>query len=342
MHLRLLKTIISVTLLLSVTAAPIIHADVTKRKDVNEFIERMVKQHDFKRSYLIKIFKRVKTNKKIIDAISRPAESKPWYQYRPLFLTDERIRGGVKFWRKYADHLQRAYETYGVAPEIIVAIIGVETKYGRHVGKYPVINALTTLAFDYPSRGAFFEKELEEFLLLAREEKKSPLNFKGSYAGAMGEPQFIASSYRQYAVDFNGDGKRDIINNTIDAIGSVANYFAAHNWTKDEPVVAPATVDGDKYKAIVKKGIKPSMPLEDMLDNKVSISERHSPGLQTSLIELELEKSKEYWVAFNNFYVITRYNHSELYAMAAYQLSQEIKRFRFVGPRKHSKSKSAH
>jgi len=332
------KIITVFTLLVSLITATVVEADVTKRKEVNDFIDRMVKEHDFKRTDLVKVFKKVKTNDKIIEAISRPAEAKPWYQYRPLFLTDERIREGVKFWRKNADHLQRAYETYGVAPEIIVAILGVETKYGRHKGTYPVISALTTLAFDYPSRGAFFEKELEEFLLLAREEKISPLKWKGSYAGAMGEPQFISSSYRQYAVDFDGDGKRDIINNPVDAIGSVANYFAAHNWTKDEPIVAPAKIDeGQDYKAIVKKGIKPSIPLEDMLKDKISIDEKHTPTLLTSLIELELEKSKEYWVAFNNFYVITRYNHSELYAMAAYQLSQEIKRFRFVGPRKQTK-----
>jgi membrane-bound lytic murein transglycosylase B len=316
---------------------PASYADVSKRKDVNEFIDRMVKEHNFNKDDLIKTFKKVKTNPKIIEAITRPAEAKPWYQYRPIFLTEDRIRQGVKFWRKNAHHLQRAYETYGVAPEMIVAIIGVETKYGKYKGKYPVMNALTTLAFDYPKRASFFEKELEEFLLLAREEKVDPMKLKGSYAGAMGKPQFIASSYRHYAVDFNGDGKRDLLNSTVDAIGSVANYFAEHKWYKDEPVTEPAKVTGDKYKEIVEKGIKPELPLSKVLEAGVSIEERHSPSLDTALIELELENGKEYWVAFNNFYVISRYNRSELYAMAAYQLAQEIKRFRFVGPRKKSK-----
>ncbi|WP_455367034.1 lytic murein transglycosylase B [Kaarinaea lacus] len=324
-------------ILLSFLTAPFAVADVSKRPDVQEFIDQMVKEHQFDRDYLVKVFKKVKTNPKIIEAITRPAEAKPWHEYRKIFLTDDRIRGGVKFWRRNAHHLQRAYETYGVAPEMIVAIIGVETKYGKYKGKYPVMNSLTTLGFDYPKRAKFFKKELEEFLLLAREEKADPLSFKGSYAGAMGKPQFISSSYRRYAVDFDGDGKRDILNSTVDAIGSVANYFAEHQWYKDEPVTTPAKVDGDEFKPIVDKGIKPYMELAEMLKNGVSIEEKKSPALLSSLIELELKKGHEYWVAFNNFYVITRYNHSELYAMAAYQLAQEIKRFRFVGPRKKSR-----
>ena len=326
-------------LVLSCLLTPMVNADISQRADVNEFINEMVKKHDFDRANLVKVFKKVKINPKIIEYITRPAEAKPWYEYRPIFLKEDRIRGGVKFWRQNAKLLQRAYEEYGVAPEIIVAIIGIETKYSKYKGKFPVMNALATLGFDYPKRAKFFKKELEEFLLLAREEKANPMSIKGSYAGAMGKPQFISSSYRRYAVDFDGDGKRDILNSTADAIGSVANYFAEHNWYKDEPVATPAEVKGKSYQAIVKKGIKPKMPLEEMLDSGVSINWKHTPGLQAALIDLELKKGHEYWVAFNNFYVITRYNHSELYAMAAYQLSQEIKRFRFVGPRKKSKKK---
>jgi len=336
MQMKFSKLLSVWLMLLSFLVVPLATADVSQRADVQEFIDQMVKEHQFDRDYLVKVFKKVKTNPKIIEAITRPAEAKPWYEYRPIFLTDDRIREGVKFWRRNAKHLQRAYETYGVAPEIIVAIIGVETKYGKHKGKYSVMNSLTTLGFDYPKRGSFFKKELEEFLLLAREEKTDPLSIKGSYAGAMGKPQFISSSYRRYAVDFDGDGKRDILNSTVDAIGSVANYFAEHQWYKDEPITTPAKVDGEDYKAIVDKGIKPYIELSEMQKNGVAIEENNSPSLLTSLIELELKKGNEYWVAFNNFYVITRYNHSELYAMAAYQLSQEIKRFRFVGPRKKS------
>ena len=337
MLLNLLKSISVWIILSSILLAPTVQADISKRKDVNEFIDMMVSKHKFDREKLVKVFKKVKTNPKIIDAISRPAEAKPWHEYRPIFLKEDRVRGGVKFWRQNARHLQRAYEEYGVAPEIIVAIIGVETKYGKYKGKFPVMNALATLGFDYPKRGEFFKKEMEEFLLLAREEKADPMSIKGSYAGAMGKPQFISSSYRRYAVDFDGDGKRDILNSTVDAIGSVANYFAQHKWHKDEPVTIPAKVEGDQYKPIVDKGIKPYLALGELLNNGISVETRNSPSLLTSLIELELKKGKEHWVAFHNFYVITRYNHSELYAMAAYQLSQEIKRFRFVGPRKKSR-----
>ena len=333
-HRKFARSILGCLILIMPTT---LLADISMRKDVNKFIDRMVKEHKFDKDKLLKTFKKVKTNPSIVDAISRPAEGKPWYQYRPIFLTNDRIRKGVKFWRKNAKHLQRAYEEYGVAPEIIVAIIGVETKYGKYKGKFPVMNALSTLAFDYPKRSKFFTKELEEYLLLAREEKIDPMSLKGSYAGAMGKPQFISSSFRRYAVDFNGDGKRDIHNSTVDAIGSVANYFAKHKWYKDEPVTELATVKGKKYKEIVEKGIKPSMPLKEVLAAGVSLESRHSDSLNTALIELELKKGKEHWVAFHNFYVITRYNHSELYAMAAYQLAQEIKRFRFVGPRKKPK-----
>ena len=334
MQIKLVKIVSTYMLITGCLLAPIVSADVSQRADVNEFIDQMVKKHKFDRDSLVRTFKKVKTNPKIIEYITRPAEAKPWYQYRPIFLKEDRIRGGVKFWRQNAKHLQRAYEEYGVPPEIIVAIIGVETKYGKYKGKFPVMNALTTLGFDYPKRSKFFKKELEEFLLLAREEKADPMSIKGSYAGAMGKPQFISSSYRRYAVDFDGDGKRDILNSTVDAIGSVANYFAQHKWFKDEPVTTRAKVNGKNYQKIVKKGIKPKTPLKDVLNSGVSIKQKQSPTLKTALIELELKKGHEHWVAFNNFYVITRYNHSELYAMAAYQLSQEIKRFRFVGPRK--------
>ncbi|MEJ2179549.1 MAG: lytic murein transglycosylase B [Gammaproteobacteria bacterium] len=339
MQIKLSKIISACLLAIGCLLTPIANADISQRADVNEFIDEMVKKHDFDRTNLVKVFKKVKINPKIIEYITRPAEAKPWYEYRPIFLKEDRIRGGVKFWRQNAKLLQRAYEEYGVSPEIIVAIIGVETKYGKYKGKFPVMNALATLGFDYPKRSKFFKKELEEFLLLAREEKANPMSIKGSYAGAMGKPQFISSSYRRYAVDFDGDGKRDILNSTADAIGSVANYFAQHKWYKDEPITTPAKVEGNSYKAIVKKGIKPKMPLKKILESGVSINQKQSPDLQAALIDLELKKGHEYWVAFNNFYVITRYNHSELYAMAAYQLSQEIKRFRFVGPRKKSKKK---
>lgn len=299
-------------------------ADVSKRKDVGKFIDQMVEKHQFDRAKLTQVFSKVEINDSIIKAITRPAEGKPWHEYRPIFLTESRIKEGVEFWNEHAAELQRAYETYGVPPHIVVAIIGVESKYGRYKGKYPVINALTTLGFDYPKRSKFFKRELEEYLLLAREEKVDPMSMKGSYAGAMGKPQFIASSYRAYAQDFDGDGKRDLLDNTVDTIGSVANYFKRHKWLKDEPVVSLASVKGTQYKAVVKKGIKPNISLEKLIKKGVTINDQHNPEQKTALIELETKTGKEHWVAFNNFYVITRYNHSKLYAMAVYQLSEAI------------------
>ena len=238
-------------------------------------------------------------------------------------MTEQRINQGVQFWRDNRDTLERAQATYGIPPEMITAIIGVETFYGKYKGKYPVFDTLVTIAFDYPKRTAFFKKELEQYLLLIREEKLDAQALKGSYAGAMGKPQFISSSYRHYAVDFDGDGRRDLLNNTTDAIGSVANYFSEHGWKKGATVTVRASYRSDqpfpkyemkpehKVSALSKDGIFPSQP--------VLASALATP------IQLEQQDHHEYWLGLHNFYVITRYNHSNLYAMAAYQLSQRIK-----------------
>lgn len=305
-----------------------VQADIAGRKDVQAFIAEMVEKHQFDRDNLVKVFKQVETKKKIIEAITRPAESKPWYQYRPIFMTEKRISKGVEFWAKHAETLQRAEEEYGVPAQIIVAIIGVESFYGKHKGRYRVMDSLSTLAFDYPKRSSFFKSELKEFLLLAREEKTDPLSLTGSYAGAMGKPQFIASSYRHYAVDFDGDGKRDLLDNTVDVIGSVANYFKRHNWQRGEPIAAPAQVVGKQFGKYVENGIKPKQPLSELFDNGVSVYHEYPLSQASALISLESGSGKkgnrEYWVCFDNFYVITRYNHSELYAMAAFQLGNAI------------------
>jgi membrane-bound lytic murein transglycosylase B len=311
-------------------------ADISFRSDVRNFMDFMVKKHKFKKKEMIALFKQVKTKKKIIEAITRPAEGKPWHKYRPIFVTQTRINEGVTFWNKNEKILKKAYEKYGVPPEMIVAIIGVETRYGKFKGKYRVMDALATLAFNYPKRGKFFRGELVEFLLLAREEKIYPLSLKGSYAGAMGKPQFISSSFRRYAVDFNADGKRDLWNNSADAIGSVANYFKRHHWSKDGPVVGRAKVTGKAYKSILKKGLKPHIKLTDLAKKGINTKANLASSGLASLIELKLKKGVEHWIAMKNFYVITRYNHSKLYAMAAYQLSQAI-----IKRRKASKSKSA-
>lgn len=311
--------------LIALLCPALVWGDISSRSDVREFMEDMQKKHGFKEEDLVKAFAQVDINEQIIEAITRPAEAKPWYQYRPIFLTDKRIDGGVEFWKENDAALSRAYKEYGVPPEIVVAIIGVESLYGKYRGRYSVLESLSTLAFNYPKRSRFFKSELEQFLLLAREEDMDPAQLMGSYAGAMGKPQFIASSFRRYAVDFDGDGHRDLWDNSVDVIGSVANYFAQHNWRKDQPVAAKASVNGKGYKKLVKKGIRPHTELAKFFKMGIEIADDLPADEKAALIELELEEGREYWVGMDNFYVITRYNHSQLYAMAVYQLSKAIR-----------------
>jgi len=298
--------------------------NLLNRQDVRDFIDEMVAKHDFNSLELTNLLGQGEVKTKIIDAMNRPAEAKPWYQYRKIFLKPGRVKAGVEFWNENEDVLKRAENKYGVPAEYIVAIIGVETRYGVYKGTFRVLDSLMTLAFDYPKRGKFFRGELEQYLLMTREEGIDPLSLKGSYAGAMGKPQFISSSYRNYAVDFDGDGKRDLLNNTADAIGSVANYFSRHHWVPGQPVVGRAKIKGNKYKALLDKGIKPKTNVKNFAQYGVTIGDDIPGTLSGALIELELKSGHEYWVGLQNFYVITRYNHSQLYAMAAYQLSQEI------------------
>ena len=293
--------------------------------EVRAFIDEMVAKYDFNSMELANLFAQAKREDSILRAMSRPAEAKPWYQYRPIFLTDTRIQGGVEFWDHNAELLRHAQEVYGVPPEIVTAIIGVETRYGGNTGSYRVLDALTTLAFDYPKRAAFFRSELQHFLLLTREESIDPLSVKGSYAGAMGQGQFISSSYRRYAVDFDGDSTRNLWDSTADAIGSVANYFHVHGWRPGEPVAVPASVSGDKFRALLELDLKPTRSIRRLEGYGVQATQPVNEDQLASLIDLEQADGHEYWLGLENFYVITRYNHSPLYAMAVYQLSQEIK-----------------
>ncbi len=291
-----------------------------------DFIQKMEERHNFNGERLKRLFKQVEIRPDIIAAISKPAEAKPWYQYRPIFLTEKRIEGGVAFWNRHAETLARAEKEFGIPPEIIVAILGVETRYGQYTGKYRVLDALSTLAFQYPPRSRFFTSELEHYLLMTREEQINPLSLKGSYAGAMGIPQFISSSYRSYAVDFDGDGHRNLWDDPVDAIGSVANYFKRHGWKEGEPIAVQTHVSGNGYQALVKKGIKPKTPLNQFSSYGVKVPEQLDPAQPAALVELETEGIPEFWIGLHNFYVITRYNHSPLYAMAVYQLSNEIRK----------------
>ncbi len=259
-------------------------------------------------------------NQKILDAISTPWESKPWHQYRTIFLKQDRVDAGLAFWRDHADTLARAEAQFQVPAEVIVAIIGVETYYGRHMGTYPVKEALYTLGFHYPPRSAFFFKELGQYLKLKGEEgwQHSP---KGSYAGAMGMGQFIPSSYRHYAVDFDQDGKRDLFANPVDAIGSVANYFHQHGWRLGEPVLARA----DNPKGIqAESGLELNSTLGKLKKQGLKPAITMADDTKARLFAFDMTEGTDSQLGFHNFYVITRYNHSAMYAMSVYQLSQNL------------------
>lgn len=325
--MKLTRTLLSIHLLvvLSLLATPAAALDYLGKKDVQSFISQMVKKHKFRKTYLQTLFAEAKIHQSILDAIARPAEGKPWHQYRPIFVTKKRTQGGINFWKENAEALERAEQKYGVPKEIIVAIIGVETRYGKHAGRYPVFDALATLAFAYPPRAKFFKSELEQFLLMIREEKFEAKELLGSYAGAMGMPQFISSSFRRYAVDFDGDGKRDLWKSPTDAIGSVANYFRKHHWKPGQPVTHKVQVHGQRHQDLITKSLKPRHSQQELLDNGVVLPGNMTENLKGKLLSLKTTESPEYWVAWNNFYVITRYNHSALYSMAVHQLSQKIK-----------------
>ena len=307
-----------------------VYANYAQRADVKQFINEMVYKHGFDRTYLETQFAGAKRLDNVLESIAKPAEKVlTWKQYRPIFVTSKRSRKGKKFIAEYNDILQRAEKEYGVPVEIIAAIIGVESYYGKHTGKYTIFDSLTTLGFDYPPRSAFFKSELKQFLLLSKEENISIDKMTGSYAGAMGMPQFISSSYRHYAVDFDGDGKRDLWNSIADVIGSVANYFSQHGWQPGAGVVYPATVENTSV-VREKNSLQPYTTLKQLESQGVALKKTPAnPGVdaddEVTLLKLKGRRGDEYWLGVNNFYVITRYNHSVLYAMAVYQLSEKLK-----------------
>ena len=307
-----------------------VYANYAQRADVKQFINEMVYKHGFDRTSLESQFAGAKRLDNVLESIAKPAEKVlTWKQYRPIFVTSKRSTKGKKFIAEYNDVLHRAEKEYGVPVEIIAAIIGVESYYGKHTGKYTIFDSLTTLGFDYPPRSVFFKSELKQFLLLSKEENISIDKMTGSYAGAMGMPQFISSSYRRYAVDFDGDGKRDLWNSVADVIGSVANYFSQHGWQTGAGVVYPVTVEN---KSVVreKNSLKPYTTLKQLESQGVALKKTPAnPGVdaaaEVTLLKLKGKRGDEYWLGVNNFYVITRYNHSVLYAMAVYQLSEKLK-----------------
>jgi len=296
----------------------------SRRPDVKVFINSMVKKYGFKHADLNQLFDQVRIRNKVIQSMKHPFEAIAWQRYRKLFVSQKRITMGAKYWREHEALLRAAEKKYGVPPHIIVAILGVESFYGKHQGNYRVIDALSSLAFSYPRRKKFFTKELAQFLLLTREEDINPLSMKGSYAGAMGQPQFMPSSYRYYAVDGTGNHKRDLLNNDADIIYSIANYFKQHGWQAKQDIVAPAIVKNDKYTAINAAARKPKYRIKTLAKYDIRPKQPQPDGRLAGLIILNAKTRPEFWLGFNNFYVITRYNTSKLYAMAVYELAQEI------------------
>lgn len=297
---------------------------------VQDFIAAMHSDYGFDVEHLTKMFGAVHTNASVLKAIKPaavPELQRSWQRYRARFLNERRLNAGLRFWDENAADLKRAEAIYGVPAEYIVAIIGVETEYGRNTGSFSVLEALSTLAFDYPPRAPFFRSELTQFLLMARENGINPLDYKGSYAGAIGIPQFMPSSQRQFAVDFDGDNRIDLRGSVSDAIGSVARYFQIQGWQANRPVAVPVSVTADPS-SLVAAGIKPSAPFKELEAQGVIVQGENKvdPSLPAALIDLvSPDTPTEYWAGFDNFYVITRYNRSSFYAMSVFLLAQTLR-----------------
>lgn len=304
------------------------------------FISMMVNEHKFNAEQLAQLMNSAAKEQTVIDAIKRPWEAKPWYQYYPIFLTEKRLQKGLSFYQTHRETLARAEKVYGVPSEIIVAILGIESFYGTYKGNYSAFNALYTLGFYYPPRASFFKKEFAQLLLLAKEEQFNPSELQSSYAGALGWGQFIPSSYRHYAVDFDNDGVRDLLNNPVDAIGSIANYFNKNGWRNGEPVAYPVNVSTEHAKPWLRKSLKYRETLRQLKDSGVSMNvelaqtyalddaqeqwDNIADDSSAKLLDFVQSEGKIYWLGLRNFYVITRYNHSKLYAMVAFQFSRQL------------------
>ena len=296
------------------------------RAPLEKFIAQMAYTHGFDIHALRALFAQVQVSQGVVKAIGAPSTSKSWYEFRPLFVDSARIGGGVKYWTENAGVLERARSEFGVPEAVIVALIGIETRYGRNTGGYRVIDALTTLAFDWPARGDFFRGELEEFLLLCREQNWDPLTVKGSFAGAMGLAQFMPGSYRRHGLDYDSDGRIDLWTNSSDVIGSVASYLRYFGWKEGKPIVAPARVESAEPKTLLDIGLKPSLTLEQWRLRGARPLSPMADEVSASLFSLDLIGGAEYWFGFDNFYALLQYNHSRNYVMAIYELSIEITR----------------
>jgi membrane-bound lytic murein transglycosylase B len=303
-----------------------VHAIDLKRPEVKNFISHMADSYGYKKRALRKLLKSAQSQPAIIDAMNKPAEkAKLWYEYRPIFINERRIREGTDFWIAHRQALDQASIKSGVAPEYLAAILGVETYYGRLTGNYRVLDALVTLSFDYPAREKFFREELEQYLLLTRDMHMDPLALKGSYAGAMGAPQFMPSNYRRYAVDADSNGRIDLWSDWPDVCASVGNYLKEHGWNAGEPVLVDATVTPEKAGELDGRKLVLSETIASLTAKGVSFDAPLPPEAPAILIAADDTDGIHWRVGYNNFFVITRYNHSALYAMAVYELANAVK-----------------
>lgn len=295
------------------------------RPEIESFIDEMAVKHAFDRRSLRRLFRKAQPRPGVIRAISTPGTARPWHEFRALYLDEKRIAAGIEFWRRNAAILARTRREYGVPEEIVVATIGVETFYGRNIGRFRVLEALSMLAFDYPPRAALFRAELEEFLLLTRETGFDALEARGSYAGAMGIPQFLPSSYRKYAIDFDGDGHPDLWRSPADAIGSVANYYRMFGWQTGAPIVVEAQAAGDDVESVLADGIKPHARIAELKQRGILPLAPVDEEAMATLVRVEADSGPQYWLGLQNFYVITRYNRSVNYALVVYELARELR-----------------
>ena len=317
-------------------SSPAVAQNYAARADVRAFIDEMASVHGYNRVVLKRAFAAARYQPRIVEAMQRPLLEPPkWYDYVPQFVSPARVEGGVAYWNAHAGELERVEQRFGVPPEIVVAILGVETYYGRNTGKHRALDALTTLAFDYPRRAAFFRGELKEFLLLVRDQRVDPAVPTGSFAGALGVPQFMPGSYREFAVDFDGDGRIDLWTSPADIVGSVGSYLARHDWQRGQPVLLPAAIAEDSLAAVQRRldgGISERRSAQAWSADGVAASGAPPDLAPDPVALLMLEEkdadgveSESYWIACHNFYVLTRYNRSRLYASAVYALATAIR-----------------
>jgi membrane-bound lytic murein transglycosylase B len=299
-----------------------------QRAELEKFIVYMADTHGFDARDLRALLGKIQPTEGVTRAMSAPSTAKPWYEFKPLFVDQGRVAGGIKFWNEHAELLARARNEFGVPEAIIAAVIGIETRYGRNTGNFRIVETLTTLGFYWPSRNEFFRGELEQFLLLAREQGWDAASIKGSFAGAMGQPQFMPGSYRRYAVDFDGDRRIDLWSNPADVIGSVGSYLQRFGWKAGEPVVAPARVDTADWRALLEIGLKPSLTVDQWRMRGVDSMQPLQESLPASLFSIDLLGGPEFWFGFENFYALLMYNRSRNYAMAVHELANEITRER--------------